>query len=202
MISISVWKPRCERPMPRPLSGPASQPGQPPLRAGTNCDGADAAPALSRSTLATTPSRPSAPSAARRGPARRRARRRARARARARRRSSAADVGRCGLAWLPLLRLRRHASVQPRPLRLCAQAACPWRDWASRVRSAPRASDRGRARWTTTYATSQHANATRAGPRPAPAPRADPLRRRRRGACGGGTRAGASSSRPPSSPPR
>src|SRR5271166_348875 len=44
-----------------PCSGPASQPGQPPLRAGTNSDGVAAASALSSRTVVTTPSRPSAP---------------------------------------------------------------------------------------------------------------------------------------------
>ena len=34
MISVSVWKPSRLMPTPRPSSGPASQPGQPPLRAG------------------------------------------------------------------------------------------------------------------------------------------------------------------------
>src|ERR1700722_3005637 len=48
---------------PRPCSGPASQPIQPPLRAGTYCEGSPAAPAAVKKTLTTTPSRPSVPSA-------------------------------------------------------------------------------------------------------------------------------------------
>jgi len=49
--------------MSRPRSGPASHAGQPPLRAGTYCDGAEAAPALTRKTVVRIPSSPSAPSA-------------------------------------------------------------------------------------------------------------------------------------------
>src|SRR5664279_2169378 len=63
MISINVWKLPLPRPTLRSCSGPASQPGQPPLRPGTYCEGAPAAPALSRKTVVRTPSRPSAPSA-------------------------------------------------------------------------------------------------------------------------------------------
>ncbi len=48
---------------PRPSSGPASQPIQPPLREGTYCEGSPAAPAAVRKVLATTPSNPSSPSA-------------------------------------------------------------------------------------------------------------------------------------------
>jgi hypothetical protein len=62
MISMRFWKLSLEMPTPRPLSGPAIQPGQPPLRPGTYCVGLVAAPALSRKTLVTTPSSPSAPS--------------------------------------------------------------------------------------------------------------------------------------------
>jgi hypothetical protein len=62
MISISVWKRELERPRSNPRSGPASHAGQPPLRAGTYCEGAEAAPALIRNTLVSTPTRPSAPS--------------------------------------------------------------------------------------------------------------------------------------------
>src|ERR1035437_8009750 len=60
-------------PTPRPSNGPAIQLGQPPLRAGTYCEGRLAAPAARRKTLVTMPSRPSAPSARRapeRSPAR------------------------------------------------------------------------------------------------------------------------------------
>src|ERR1700733_6964838 len=48
---------------PRPCSGPASQPIQPPLREGTYCDGSPAAPAAVRKVLVRTPSSPSSPSA-------------------------------------------------------------------------------------------------------------------------------------------
>ena len=50
-------------PTPRPSSGPAIQPGQPPTRAGTYCEGRVAMPAVNRNTVLRTPSRPSAPSA-------------------------------------------------------------------------------------------------------------------------------------------
>src|ERR1017187_3415155 len=50
-------------PTPRPSRGPAIQPGQPPLRPGTYCEGRVAAPAVSRNTVVTTPTRPSTPSA-------------------------------------------------------------------------------------------------------------------------------------------
>src|SRR5450755_2240576 len=63
MISISVWKLELEMPTPRSCRGPAIQCGQPPLRPGTYWEGRVAAPALSRKTVVTTPSRPSAPSA-------------------------------------------------------------------------------------------------------------------------------------------
>jgi hypothetical protein len=63
MTSSSAWKPAPDRPTPRPPSGPDSQAGHPPLRAGTNWEGADAAPALSSSTHVTTPISPTAPSA-------------------------------------------------------------------------------------------------------------------------------------------
>jgi len=63
MISVSVWKRFGVRPTPRPSKGPAIHPGQPPLRAGTNCEGLLAAPAASRKAVVSTPSRPSAPSA-------------------------------------------------------------------------------------------------------------------------------------------
>jgi hypothetical protein len=49
--------------MPRPLSGPAIHAGQPPERAGTNCDGPEAAPAHSKKTHTTMLTSPSAPSA-------------------------------------------------------------------------------------------------------------------------------------------
>src|SRR6202453_3019128 len=62
MISVSAWKRAALRPTPRPANGPASQLGQPPLRAGTYCDGPLAAPAATSRTLVNTPSRPSAPS--------------------------------------------------------------------------------------------------------------------------------------------
>jgi hypothetical protein len=62
MISVSVWKRSGVMPTCSPSKGPASQPGQPPLRAGTYCEGVLAAPALSRKTVVNTPSRPSAPS--------------------------------------------------------------------------------------------------------------------------------------------
>jgi hypothetical protein len=63
MISISVWKAPVPRVMCRPANGPASHGAQPPLRAGTYCDGSPAAPALVRKTVTTTPSSPSSPSA-------------------------------------------------------------------------------------------------------------------------------------------
>jgi hypothetical protein len=63
MISINAWKRALDSPRCRPCSGPASHAGQPPLRAGTYCEGAEAAPALTSDTLASTPSKPSAPSA-------------------------------------------------------------------------------------------------------------------------------------------
>ena len=63
MISVSVWKRSGVMPTPRPSNGPASQPGQPPLRAGTYVEGRVAAPAAIRKTVATTPISPSAPSA-------------------------------------------------------------------------------------------------------------------------------------------
>jgi hypothetical protein len=65
MISVSVWKLLEVIPTCRPSKGPASQPGQPPLRAGTYCVGLLAAPAASRKALVNTPSRPSMPSARR-----------------------------------------------------------------------------------------------------------------------------------------
>ena len=46
-----------------PRSGPASQPGQPPLRAGTSTEGLAAVPAASRKALATTATRPAFPTA-------------------------------------------------------------------------------------------------------------------------------------------
>src|SRR5271155_1769580 len=63
MISISAWKRELGRPTPSPRSGPASQSGQPPLWAGTYCEGAEAAPALIKKTLVRTPTSPSAPNA-------------------------------------------------------------------------------------------------------------------------------------------
>src|SRR5277367_3355813 len=63
MTSVSVWKRSELRLTPRPSRGPASQLGQPPLRAGTYCDGLLAAPAVMRKTVVSTPSRPSVPSA-------------------------------------------------------------------------------------------------------------------------------------------
>ena len=63
MISVSVWKLAEPRPTPRSCHGPASQLGQPPLRAGTYCDGLLAAPAAISRMLVSTASRPSAPSA-------------------------------------------------------------------------------------------------------------------------------------------
>src|SRR5476649_2120113 len=63
MISVSVWKRSGVMLMCSPSKGPASQPGQPPLRAGTYCEGLLAAPAVTRNTVVSTPSRPSAPSA-------------------------------------------------------------------------------------------------------------------------------------------
>jgi hypothetical protein len=63
MISISAWKRELDRPRPSPRNGPANHAGQPPLRAGTYCEGVEAAPALIRNTLVSTPKRPSAPSA-------------------------------------------------------------------------------------------------------------------------------------------
>jgi hypothetical protein len=47
--------------MSRPESGPASQLGQPPTRAGTYCVGPPAAPALTRKTVLSTPNSPAAP---------------------------------------------------------------------------------------------------------------------------------------------
>ena len=44
-----------------PRNGPASHAGQPPVRAGTYCEGVEAAPALTRKTLMRIPSSPSAP---------------------------------------------------------------------------------------------------------------------------------------------
>jgi hypothetical protein len=63
MTSTSVWKRALESPRPRPRNGPASHAGQPPLRPGTYWEGAEAAPALTRNTLTSTPARPAAPSA-------------------------------------------------------------------------------------------------------------------------------------------
>ncbi len=63
MISMSAWKLPLVMPTPRPSRGPASQLGQPPLRAGTYCEGADATPAVNRKTVVSIPSSPSAPSA-------------------------------------------------------------------------------------------------------------------------------------------
>src|ERR1700730_628310 len=68
MISVNVWKLRPVMPTPRPSRGPAIQLGQPPLRPGTNCEGRVAAPAATRKTLVTTPTRPAEPRA-RRAPA-------------------------------------------------------------------------------------------------------------------------------------
>src|SRR5271156_4148254 len=65
MISVSVWKLPLVMPTPRPSNGPAIQPGQPPLRPGTYCEGRVAAPAASRNTVVTTPDRPRAPRARR-----------------------------------------------------------------------------------------------------------------------------------------
>jgi hypothetical protein len=62
MISVSVWKRFGVMPTPRPAKGPATQFGQPPLRAGTYCEGPLAASAVSRKTLVSTPISPSAPS--------------------------------------------------------------------------------------------------------------------------------------------
>ena len=65
MISISAWKLPLVMPTPRPSRGPASHPGQPPLRPGTYCEGSLATPAVSRKTVVTTPSSPSQVSARR-----------------------------------------------------------------------------------------------------------------------------------------
>jgi hypothetical protein len=68
MIRMSVWKLLSVMVTPRPCSGPASQFGHPPLRAGTYFEGPLAASAVNRNTVVTTPSSPTAPSA-RRAPA-------------------------------------------------------------------------------------------------------------------------------------
>src|SRR5271155_481940 len=65
MINVSVWKLSLLIPTLSPCRGPAIQPGHPPLRPGTYCEGCAAAPAASRKTVVTTPTRPSAPSARR-----------------------------------------------------------------------------------------------------------------------------------------
>jgi processive 1,2-diacylglycerol beta-glucosyltransferase len=62
MTSVSVWKLDEPIPHPRPCRGPANHPGQPPLRPGTYCVGAPAAPAASPSVLATTDTKPAVPS--------------------------------------------------------------------------------------------------------------------------------------------
>src|ERR1019366_6631565 len=63
MTSVSVWKLPDPMPSPRPCSGPDSQVGQPPPRAGTYDVGLPAAPATTANTLTTTPTRPAVPSA-------------------------------------------------------------------------------------------------------------------------------------------
>ena len=105
-----------------PASGPASQPGQPPLRAGTYTVGALAAPAHSRNTLASTPSRPSR--RARAAPPRPRgARRRASRSRRARLASESAPLGIGVVAsmWALLRLCGLQASTLPG--RLCADGS-------------------------------------------------------------------------------
>src|SRR5690242_19672216 len=112
-------------PTSRPRSGPASQSGQPPARAGTNEVGRVAAPAAMRKALATTPARPAAPSHVAHGA--RRAPLAARAPAAARPAiSSWALAGRApvGACIRPLLRLLGRG--------VCFDARRPWAPVTSR----------------------------------------------------------------------